>query len=94
MRPQEVTDTLDLALEASGCDQAHVRHRPRLLTDIGPSYIAQELADYNAPAGMDQVPGAPLHSQTQGKIERLHQTLKNRILLEKYFLRGFGILHV
>jgi hypothetical protein len=26
--------------------------------------------------------------QTQGKIERWHQTLKNRILLENYFLPG------
>ena len=25
------------------------------------------------------------HPQTQGKIERWHQTLKNRILLENYF---------
>jgi transposase InsO family protein len=30
-------------------------------------------------------PDAP---QTQGKIERWHQTLKNRILLENYFLPG------
>jgi transposase InsO family protein len=30
--------------------------------------------------------GAPYHLQTQGKIERWHQTLKNRILLENYFL--------
>ena len=29
----------------SGCDQAHVRHKPRLLSDNGPSYIAGELAD-------------------------------------------------
>ena len=28
------------------------------------------------------------HPQTQGKIERWHQTLKNRILLEHYFLPG------
>jgi len=27
-------------------------------------------------------PGAPYHPMTQGKIERWHQTLKNRILLE------------
>ena len=26
------------------------------------------------------------HPQTQGKIERWHQTLKNRILLEHYYL--------
>ncbi len=32
--------------------------------------------------------GTPYHPQTQGKIERWHQTLKNRILLENYFLPG------
>ena len=31
---------------------------------------------------MAHVRGAPYHPQTQGKIERWHQTLKNRILLE------------
>jgi len=30
--------------------------------------------------------GAPYHPQKQGKIEHWHQTLKNRILLEHYFL--------
>src|SRR5215207_3218399 len=33
-------------------------------------------------------PGAPNHPQTQGKIERWHQTLKNRILLETDDLPG------
>lgn len=37
---------------------------------------------------MDYVRGAPYHPQTQGKIERWHQTLKSRILLENYFLPG------
>ena len=30
----------------------------------------------------------PYHPMTQGKIERWHQTLKNRILLEHYYLPG------
>jgi transposase InsO family protein len=38
--------------------------------------------------GMEHTCGAPCHPQTQGKIERWHQTLKNRILLENYFLPG------
>jgi putative transposase len=29
------------------------------------------------------VRGAPYHPQTQGKIERWHQTLKNRVSLRK-----------
>ena len=37
---------------------------------------------------MDHVRGAPYHPQTQGKIERWHQTLKNRMLLENYYLPG------
>jgi len=30
MRVEDVTDTLDLALQASGCDQVHVKPRARL----------------------------------------------------------------
>ena len=37
---------------------------------------------------MAHVRGAPCHPMTQGKIERWHQTLKNRILLENYYLPG------
>ena len=37
---------------------------------------------------MEHTRGSPSHPQTQGKIERWHQTLKNRILLENYFLPG------
>ena len=35
---------------------------------------------------MEPVRGAPDHPQTQGKIERRHQTLKNRFLLENHSL--------
>jgi putative transposase len=35
---------------------------------------------------MEHIRGAPYHPMTQGKIERWHQTLKNRILLENYYL--------
>jgi len=33
MRAEDVTDTLDMALAASGCNHANVLHRPRLLSD-------------------------------------------------------------
>ena len=46
------------------------------------------LAEWLDGNGMDHVRGAPNHPQTQGKIERWHQTLKNRILLENYYLPG------
>ena len=88
MKAADVTDTLEMALEASGCDQATVVHKPRLLSDNGSSYIAGELADWLDERDMQHTRGAPYHPQTQGKIERWHQTLKNRILLENYYLPG------
>ena len=84
MTADDVTATLKLALEASGCNRANVVHKPRLLSDNGSSYISGDLAEWLEDHGMDHVRGAPYHPQTQGKIERWHQTLKNRILLENY----------
>ena len=59
-----------------------------IVSDNGPSYIVGELAEYIEAQRMSHVRGAPFHPQTQGKIERWHQTLKNRVLLENYFLPG------
>lgn len=88
MSTNDVTDTLEMALQASGCDRGKVAHKPRLLSDNGPCYISGDLAEWLKDKDMSHVRGAPYHPQTQGKIERWHQTLKNRILLENYFLPG------
>ena len=88
MKVEDVTDTLKLALQASGCDKAHVIHKPKLLSDNGSSYISGDLAEWLEGQKIDHVRGAPYHPQTQGKIERWHQTLKNRISLENYYLPG------
>jgi transposase InsO family protein/transposase-like protein len=88
MKAEDVTATLAMALEASGLDQAKVAHRPRLLSDNGASYISGNLAKWLGDRDMKHSRGAPYHPMTQGKIERWHQTLKNRILLENYFLPG------
>ena len=94
MRTEDVTDTLELALKASGCDQAKIVHKPRLLSDNGSSYISADLANWLDDRRIKHVRGAPYHPQTQGKIERWHQTLKNRILLENYYLPGDLEAHV
>ena len=88
MKAEDVTATLDLALKASALDRARVVHRPRLLSDNGSSYVSADLAKWLHGQDMDHVRGAPYHPMTQGKIERWHQTLKNRILLENYYLPG------
>ena len=86
MKAEDVTATLDLALRASGLEKAKPADRPKLLSDNGSSYIAGDLATWLADRQIKHLRGAPYHPMTQGKIERWH--LKNRILLEHYFLPG------
>src|SRR5271170_1685816 len=70
MCASDVTATLDLALAASGLDRIDVAHRPRLLSDNGPSYVSAELAAWLDKQDMPHIRGAPYHPMTQGKIER------------------------
>ncbi len=70
MSAADVTATLDLALQASGLDEADPDRRPRLLSDNGPSYVASELAEWLEGQGMRHTRGKPYHPMTQGKIER------------------------
>jgi transposase InsO family protein len=88
MSAADVTATLNIALQASGLDQAKVNRRPRLLSDNGPSYVANDLAEWLENKGIRHTRGKPYHPMTQGKIERWHLSLKSRILLENYFLPG------
>ena len=88
MTAGDVTSTLEKALVTAGCSQVCITHKPRLLSDNGPSYIATDLAEWLEKQKIQHLRGAPRHPQTQGKIERWHQTLKNRILLENYYLPG------
>ena len=69
-------------------------HKPRLLSDNGSSYVSGDLAEWLVAQGIGHVRGAPNHPQTQGKIERWYRTLKNRILLENYYLPGDLEAHI
>ena len=88
MTATDVSDTLAMALRGSGLRRSTVRHRPRLLSDNGPSYLSAQLGSWLAEHGMTHTRGKPYHPMTQGKIERYHRSLKNQVLLENYHLPG------
>ena len=58
------------------------------MSDNGSSDTSGDLAEWLDDQSREHVRGAPYHPQTQGKIERWYQTLKDRILLENYYLPG------
>lgn len=83
MKAQDVSDTLDDALKVAGLEH---KQRPRLLSDNGPCYISGELKSWLKDHKMDHTRGKPYHPMTQGKIERWHRTMKDKILLDHYYL--------
>jgi Integrase core domain len=70
MRAGDVTDTLELALAASGCGSARVVHRPPLLSDNGASYIAGDLARWLDGKGIAHIRGAPNHQDPTVEFSR------------------------
>lgn len=88
MSATDVSATLQDALQVTGLERASVRYRPRLLSDNGPCYVSSELSHWLGEHGIPHTRGKPYHPMTQGKIERWHRTLKDRILLEHYYLPG------
>ncbi len=55
---------------------------PKMLSDNGPGFIGQILADYLKARGIGHIFGAPYHPQTQGKVERLNRKIKEAMCLE------------
>lgn len=60
MKTEDVTNTMELVLTPLGCDRARVVHKPRLLSDNGPSYVSGELAKWLDEQDMVHVRGAPI----------------------------------
>ena len=49
---------------------------PRIISDNGPQFIANDFKEFIRLAGMTHVRTSPYYPQSNGKLERWHQTLK------------------
>ena len=56
-----------------------ITDRTRLLSDNGPGYVSRAFRDYLGMVGIRHILAAPFHPQTNGKLERYHQTLKRGV---------------
>jgi putative transposase len=50
--------------------------RPRVISDNGPQFISRDFKEFIRLCGMTHVRTSPYYPQSNGKIERWHQTLK------------------
>ena len=67
------------AVDRMGMGQVPVTDRTGLLSDNGPGYVSRAFRDYLGMVGIRHILAAPFHPQTNGKLERYHQTLKRDV---------------
>jgi putative transposase len=54
--------------------------QPRIISDNGPQFIARDFKEFIRLCGMTHVRTSPFYPQSNGKIERWHQSLKGECL--------------
>lgn len=57
--------------------------KPRIISDNGPQFIAKDFKEFIKISGMTHVRTSPYYPQSNGKIERWHQSLKRECLRPK-----------
>ena len=67
------------AVDLTGMTEIPLDDRTRLLSDNGPGYVSRAFGDYLRLVGIRHILASPYHPQTNGKIERYHQSIKREV---------------
>lgn len=83
MKSDDAKGVAGRAMKKAGLNKTNA---PRLLSDNGSCYIAEDYKTFLKQQGITPIRGRACHPQTQGKIERYHRTMKNVVKLDNYFI--------
>jgi len=67
------------AVDLTGMTEIPLDDRTRLLSDNGPGYVSRAFGDYLRLVWIRHILASPYHPQTNGKIERYHQSIKREV---------------
>ena len=79
MTSDSLIEVVQEAVDRTGMDRVPIADRTRLLSDNGPGYVSRAFRDYLGMVGIKHILATPFHPQTNGKLERYHQTLKGDV---------------
>lgn len=80
MKAEDFEQVVELAYEKAQI-QSNAPNKPRLVTDRGPALISDDFKEYLKEKGIHHILASPYHPQTNGKIERYHRSMKEKVLL-------------
>ncbi|HUV44957.1 MAG TPA: DDE-type integrase/transposase/recombinase [Dehalococcoidales bacterium] len=88
MSANSLIEVIQEAVDATGMTEVPVEDRTRLLSDNGAGYVCRAFRDYLHLVGIRHILAAPFHPQTNGKLERYHQSIKREVNQVPYELPG------
>jgi putative transposase len=88
MSANSLIEVIQEAVDATGMTEVPVEDRTRLLSDNGAGYVSRAFRNYLRLVGIGHILAAPFHPQTNGKLERYHQSIKREVNQVPYELPG------
>jgi transposase InsO family protein len=79
MTADSMIQVIQLAVDVTGMTEVPLEDRTKLLSDNGSGYVSKAFRDYLNLVGIRHIRAAPYHPQTNGKLERYHQSIKNEV---------------
>ena len=79
MTSDSLIEVVQEAVDRTGMTEVPLADRTRLLSDNGSGYVSRAFRDYLKLVGIRHIRAAPFHPQTNGKLERYHQTVKRDV---------------
>ena len=79
MTADSLIQVVQLAVDVTGMTEVPLEDRTRLLSDNGSGYVSRAFRDYLSLVGIRHILAAPYHPQTNGKLERYHQSIKQEV---------------
>lgn len=80
---REAMKTADVEIILQRAKEKYPTATPRIISDNGPQFIARDLKEFIRICGMTHVRTSPFYPQSNGKIERFHQSLKRECIRPK-----------